>query len=437
MTYILKSGQAGKADYTPYGAIREAFLCHDPEIILAGGADTGKTLGMLNKIHILACKYSNASIVILRKRQTDVYSTTLQTFQKKVLHEGAPVKVFGGEHPQWFDYDNGSRIWVTGLYSPAEAQVTAKVLGGEHDVVLCDQVEELSLPEWETLLSRVTGRAGHMPYAQVIGTCNPAGPTHWIRTRAKSGKLTLFESTHRDNPELFDPATQLITLEGEKRLGRLKALSGARLMRLYHGLWVSPEGAIFDVFDEDRHKVRAFPVPPLWPRIVGIDPMGAYTAAVWLAFDPGSGVVHAYREYYQPFGLTTAGHARAILDLSRQETVFAWVGGGPSERQQREDFAGAGIPLLAPPVSDVWATIDRVYQLLKDTNLVIHDSCPELLSEIGDYRRKLKDGEPTEVIESKETYHMVDCLRYGCAFLLGPQEQTDVVYRPVQIGRGW
>jgi len=59
------------------------------------------------------------------------------------------------------------------------------------------------------------------------------------------------------------------------------------------------------------------------------------------------------------------------------------------------------------------------------------------LSEIGDYRRELKDGEPTDVIEDKETYHLIDALRYAVAYLMGPQEQTEVLYRPVRIGPGW
>ena len=48
------------------------------------------------------------------------------------------------------------------------------------------------------------------------------------------GRLTLIDSSHRDNPDLFDQVTGEITEEGERRLSRLKALSGTRLMRLYH-----------------------------------------------------------------------------------------------------------------------------------------------------------------------------------------------------------
>ena len=385
----------------------------------------------LAKLHACACNYKNASLVIARKQLTDTYSTVLVTFQKKILGSETFVAAYGGEKPQWFDYPNGSRIWVAGL------DKAGKVLSAEHDIIYVNQAEELSLPDWETLTTRTTGRAGHMPYSQTIADCNPAGPTHWIKTRSKAGPLTLFESTHKDNPEIFDPATGQLTEQGMQRIGRLQSLTGARLMRLYHGLWVSPEGAIYGAFDAEKHRVKAFDIPPLWPRVVGIDPLGAYTAAVWAAFDNQANMLHVYREYYQPFGVTTAGHARAILSQSKDETIFAWVGGGPSERQQRVDFAGAGIPLLAPPITDVWSGIDRVNQLLRDHALVIHDSCPQLLSEITDYRRKLKDGEPTEQIENKEQYHLLDSLRYLVAYLMGPQEQQEVVYRPVQIGPQW
>jgi len=411
-----------------YGSNLAAYLCHDPEFMLSGPADTGKTVALLTKLHALAHKHSSASFVIVRKQLTDTYSTVLQTFLKKIIADDPSVSVYGGEKPQWFDYRKSkSRIWVAGMDKPG------KVLSGEHDGIYVNQAEELSLIDWEYLLSRATGRAGHVPYPQLMGDCNPGPPTHWIRTRAKAGTLTFFKSTHRDNPELFDPETGAITKAGKQRLGVLKRLTGSRLMRLFHGVWAAPEGAIYDILDEDKHKVAAFTPHHLWPRIVGIDPVGAYIAAVWAAWDAENRVLNVYREYMEPFGETTAGHAKNILDLSQDETIFAWVGGGPSERQARTDWNGAGIPLLPPPIAEVWAGIDRVYALLKDFNLVIHDSCPMLLSQLGDYRRKLKDGEPTDKIEDKETYHLPDALRYLVAWCAAPLEGERVVYDPVPI----
>jgi len=417
-----------------YGANYRAIQCREPEVMLSGPADTGKTLALLTKWHACACWYPGASLVIARKQLTDVYSTVLQTFTKKVIHrelEAGIITAYGGEKPQWFDYRNGSRIWIAGL------DKAGKVLSAEHDGIYTNQAEELSLPDWEILTTRTTGRAGNMPYSQTIGDCNPGPPTHWIRTRAQSGQLTLLQSTHYDNPEIYDPATGELTEQGQRRLARLRGLSGARLLRLYHGLWAAPEGAIYSVFDEEKHRVKAFDIPATWPRFVGIDPVGAYIAAVWIALDPRNNILNVYREYLGPFGVPTRQHAQNILQLSEGETVFYWVVGQPAERQPRADFQSYGIPARPPAFADLWMGIDRVNALLTEFSMVVHDSCPNLLSEIGDYRRKLTDGEPTEQIENKDKFHMLDSLRYAVVGPEGAGEIQQVVYRPVQVGRQW
>jgi len=415
-----------------YGGVKEFMLCRDPEVVIYGRAETGKTFGACWKLNLLAWLYPGAQLAIVRKTRRSLLSSVLQTWQKQVI-AGAPVKVYGGHNPEWYDYPNDSRVFLGGMDNPD------KVLSSERDVIYVNQCEELSLPEWEILTTRVTGRAANMPYSQLIGDCNPAAPTHWIKSRARSalnpnGALTLIESTHRDNPTLYDQATGLLTERGRRTLESLDRLTGARKMRLRYGLWAQPEGAIYEIFDEEQHKAKSFPIPPVWARMVGIDPLGAYVAALWAAYDPRGRKLHVYREYLEPFGVTTPGHVSAILELSQGETVWTWVGGGPSERQSRLDWQAAGIPLMAPPSLGVWEGIDRVIQLLADGALVVHDCCVNLLSEIGSYRRKLsRAGEPTEVIERKDEYHGLDCLRYVVAWLTG-QERMEVVYAPKRIG---
>lgn len=410
-----------------YGDNLAALRCKDAEVILAGAAETGKTIAMLTKIHWCAIKYPDVAIAIIRKTQSSAYNTVLVTYQEKVLGD-FPVQVYGGEKPQFFDYPKGGRVWVGGM------DKSSKILSGEFDVLYINQAEELSLPEWETLTTRTTGRAGHMPYSQCIADANPASKTHWIISRRDAGHLTYFQSYHKDNPSLWDHATNQWTEQGKHTIERLKRLSGARYKRLFQGLWSFPEGAIYDLFDTDRHQVKAFAPPKLWPRFVGVDPFGANIGALWLAYDPQNRVLNVYREYCQPFGITTTGHAQNVVKLSEGETIFAWVGGGPSERQARTDWQAAGVPLMEPPITDVWAQIDRVYNLLKTNSLVIHNSCPILLDEIGAYRRKMRDGQPTEKIENKEAMHLLDSLRYIVAFLSQPQEeQSEIVYNPVRI----
>ena len=438
--YIVREGDGIQV----HGNNLRFLRCKDPECVCAGPADTGKTFALCLKVHLCACKYAGASIALVRKTQTSCYNTVIRTFTEKILgpnvHEWPCIPYGGLNRPERFNYDNGSVVFVTGLDKPT------RLLSAEFDLVAVSQAEEVGLTDWEILTTRVTGRAGTMPYAQVVADCNPAAPTHWIKSRAKTGYLTLINSTHQDNPELYNQETGEITEGGEQRIGRLKRLSGSRLMRLYHGLWVVPEGAIYSVFDQDKHQVSAFPIPRLWPRFAGIDPLGAYVACVWLALDPKSQILNVYREYYGAYGPPTSRHAANMLELSgyhpngspkgaEAENIYYWVCGQPGERQARADFQAANIPALTPAFADVWAGIDRIIDLLDNFSLVIHDSCPVLLSEIGNYRRKLdRKGQATDVIEDKGKYHMLDCLRYS---IVGPaelQETSSVSYNPVQIG---
>jgi hypothetical protein len=323
-----------------------------------------------------------------------------------------------------------------------------KALSSERDVIYVNQAEELNLIDWETLRTRCNGRAGNAPFAWLYGDANPGPPTHWIKLLEQKGILQVLEAQHRDNPELFDPETGEMTEEGVKRIGALQKLTGVLHKRLYLGLWVSAAGAIYEIFDKDKHQIAARPLPNHWPRVVGIDPYGAYIAAVWLAFDPKEKILIAYREYMEPYGLTTPEHARRILaasgynqngtplEMGSGENIIAWVGGGPSENQARLDFTAAGIPLLEPGVFEVWSGIDRVIQLFKDFSLVIMDNCPHLLSEIGTYQRKVKNGEVTNEIERKEDFHCLDSTRYICSWLTRDIEVEQVGRNQImQIGR--
>ena len=431
--------------YTYHGGVREAMDCYDQECVLDGPADSGKTHGLLYKIHRTCIEHPGAQVSVIRKVRQDLYGTVLLTWEREFLKKHAPfVRVYGGTRASEYHYPNGSRIWVGGLDRPGQT------LSGERDMIYVAQVEEMAVGDWEYLIRMTTGRGAVVPHPQIIADCNPASPTHWILQRWNEGKgsLKLFKATHRDNPALYDPATGDITPQGERRLNALRRLTGHRLKRLYYGIWAPPEGAIFSMYDDETHKVESFPIPGTWPRFVGVDPFGAKIAAVWVAFDPKGQALHVYREYVQPFGVTTKEHVKSILAMSgysetgsathRAEQIFAWVGGGPSERQARTDFTGFGLPLVESPVKDVWAGIGRIQGLMREGRLFVHDCCVNLLSEIGDYRRKLnrRTGEFTDQIDEKDKYHCIDSLRYVLGFLTGSGEETqdEVVDYSVRIG---
>ena len=426
MTHVIAVNENG---YRPQGNMCEAWRDKSPEMIISGPAETGKSYGALHKLNALCCIYPNSQAAIIRKVQSSMYGTVLTSFQKKVLARPDSVQVVGKLHPERFIYPNGSEIWVAGIDNPSKA------LSSERDFIYVNQAEELTIADWEYLITRTTGRAGNAPFSLLFGDCNPDAPTHWIKTRSKKGgTLRRIDTVHKDNPVLYD-VNGKVTEQGKKTIKLLQSLTGARRQRLYLGMWVSPEGAIYDALEE-RHTTESFEIPTSWPRFVGVDPFGAFISAVWLAWEEENKKLHVYREYYEPFGVSTPTHVLNIIRRTGSETVFAWAGGGPSERQARADFKASGIPLQAPPIAEVWAGIDRVNQLILDDAIIIHDNCPGLLSEFGAYKRKVVNGQPTEQIQDKDTFHLLDALRYIVSYLTDG-EMSRVVYDPVEIGRDW
>jgi phage terminase large subunit len=307
---IIEAAADSKIGYEPFGAAADLWMCKAPEVIIACPAETGKTLAALQKLDAMAWKYPDLHGLIIRKTRVSLDASALKTYKDKVLMADSPINAFGGSKPEWFDYPNGSRLVVGGL------DKAGKVLSAEYDVVYVNQVEELTLDDWEILTTRCTGRAGNMPYAQMIGDCNPGQRTHWILERAREERLTLLHSRHEDNPVLYQDGE--LTEQGKLTMATLDNLTGVRYQRLRLGKWVSAEGQIYEGYDPAIHLIDSFDIPASWRRIRVID-FGLVHPFVchWYAIDE-DGRMYLYREIYMT-GRTVATHAKQIKELSAGE----------------------------------------------------------------------------------------------------------------------
>ena len=234
---IVELSEGAQQGFQPYGGGLKLWKCKSPEVVISGPAETGKTRTALEKFDTLMWKYPRSQAIIIRKTFKSLKTSVLLTFEHKVLgawnNEGTtlirddagrviltlkgafdqrktPVVKVGGEHVEGYIYPNGSRIYLGGMDTPE------KVLSSEWDVVYVNQAEELTLNDWEIISTRTTGRAGNMPYAQMLADCNPSFPTHWIRARAATGRLKFIESRHEDNPTLYNQVTHQITEQGKR-----------------------------------------------------------------------------------------------------------------------------------------------------------------------------------------------------------------------------
>jgi hypothetical protein len=206
----------------------------------------------------------------------------------------------------------------------------------------------------------------------------------------------------------------------------------------YRAIFTRPAGLIYDSFDENRHKVKRFPIPRHWQRYLGLDFGGVNTAGVFYAEDPDTLKLYLYREY-KAGGRTAAEHCYHLL--KGEPCVPYCVGGAKSEGQWRAEFSAGGIvrgcevlpgrplpwpegvevvgiPVHEPDQADVEVGINRVYGSFARDEVFVFDDCGGVLEEIMTYSREVDErGEPLPEIADKETFHHLDACRYVLGWL--------------------
>jgi hypothetical protein len=269
--------------------------------------------------------------------------------------------------------------------------------------------DDFRLGSWEAVLRRLSLSQGRVLGGTTLynlGWLKQQVYDKWRGGAAEDHAIIQFES--RENPAFPD--------EEYERARR--DLPDWKFNLFYRGQYDRPAGLIYDAFDpryreEGGHKVHAFDVPPAWPRTGGLDFGAVNTAKLALAHDPDADVYYLYREDLSG-GKTTAEHAAEAKAWMAGVNWQTWHGGSKSETQQRMDWGREGVTVLEPPVSDVEAGLDRVIALCKASRLYVFDTCLGTLDELGTYAREVDEqGQPTEKIKDKQTYHRLDALRYA------------------------
>jgi hypothetical protein len=358
------------------------------EVILAGPAETGKTVGAVSWLHERLMHNPRAQAVMVRNQQTDLYGSCVQTYVRHVLdwqtfpYGRSPdgVACYGGQKPEWFDYPNGARLWLAGLDNPGDA------LSSERDYIYINQAEEIAAAAYEVLLTRATGRAGNVAHPRVLGDANPGPPSHWILERERRGALVKIDTRHEDNPALFDEAGNR-TAQGERTLRILDGLTGIQALRLRSGLWVSAEGTVYQL--QEAHLGRHL-FQPDKPTQLTVDPSNGSGPYAALVIQQVGRRVLVVGEFYQVGGI--------------DEDLVEWLIASPYRRRLTKVISD---PAKADTIKrlgrllnvyttgkegkkDITAQINAVNSLMaldpvtRQAALVVdRDQCPMLIDEFG------------------------------------------------------
>ena len=385
--------------YELRGANKQLFASKEPEVMLSGPADTGKTVASILKVHAICALCPGAQGAIVRKTQTSLAGSVVRTFQR--ITKNCGIESYGGENPTRFIYPNGSVIWLGGMDN------SDKVLSSERDFIYCNQSEELTLHDWETLATRCSGRAAIIQHPQLFGDCNPGGSKHWLRQRAASGRLRMLNACHKDNPTIYDKDGKL-TESGKQRLAVLENLTGVRRKRLLEGIWATSEGAVYDNFDSAIH-VKTRSAQEMRRFFLAIDEGYTNPAVILLIGEDSDGRWHCFREFYERGVLQSV-----VVDLAKQ-----W-----SKEVNPEfvavDAAAAGLvaDLISVGVRAIGGkgrVLDGIYAIQNRLKVqgdglpryTIDSSCTNHINEFESYIWK-----PEKDVPVKEHDHSLDALRY-------------------------
>lgn len=311
-----------KGGFRVYGKMWDLWASQASVKVAGGTYDAGKTYSLCAYMDWLAKKYPGSRMTFVHRSLNRVYRNVIPTYEKYLGYTPTSrdatnpsfVTRFGGERPEFFEYRNGTRIYMNGLDKPQN------LLSDFFDAAFVNQAELLPFEAWDELTARVSERAGTMPMAFLVGDCNPAAPHHWIRQQTKDGKLEYFRMSFLDNPGIIDQGSErlsefkhafentpdpkllnkildLFTVSGQRRVEKLRNLDGLRFKRGFLGLWVSGEGLVFEEFEPETHIVDAT-IMPNWRRYMSIDWGFRNPASViWWARSPDDRL-YAYKEIY-------------------------------------------------------------------------------------------------------------------------------------------
>ena len=335
--------------FRPYATMCDLFKSHAPIKIAGGTYDAGKTYSCVAYIDMLARQYPGARLTFIHRTLNRIYRNIIPTYEKylgfrptaRTVPNPTPIVKHGGEQPIFFEYWNGSRIYMNGLDNPNN------LLSDFFDAAFVNQAELIPFDKWLEVTARVSERAGTMPIAFLIADCNPSTPDHWIRHQTKNGKVQYFELSFRDNPEIYNQETGELTEIGERRVDRLKNLEGLRFKRGYEGKWESAEGLVFDKFSPEIHIIDNFEIDPNWKRYLSVDwGFRNPSSCIWWAESPDDRL-YAYKEIYKT-GLTRTDLIDMIEANCGDDDYIRYAAVDSADQDGVEHIRRARLPVKEP-----------------------------------------------------------------------------------------
>ncbi|WP_232481325.1 PBSX family phage terminase large subunit [Arthrobacter sp. YN] len=274
----------------------------------------------------------------------------------------------------------------------------------------------------EEFFTQLLGRMS-VPKAKLFGTSNPDSPAHWLKRKFldRIGTLADWSSWHftlDDNPALTEAYKNSIRQE----------FTGLWYRRFILGEWVAAEGAIYDMWEPEKHIIPWDDLPEMRQLLgVGID-YGTTNATTALML----GLGEDNRLYMVDEWRYDAGQQQMrFTDAQLSDGIRTWMGGqhlpyvnslrpewtivDPAAASFKVQLAADGLTNVINGDNNVLYGIRTTASLLSTDKLKISSRCEGFIQEAPGYSWDNKATEKGEDKPMKVADHSLDGGRYVIA----------------------
>ena len=382
-----------------------------------GSVRSGKTFSelfvMVNDIRTYT---GEGAIVIFGKNRDSIYRNLFEPIDNQAAF--APIRKFvryrqGAATANIF----GQRVHVIGANDEgSESRLRGMTIGRAYG----DEITVINKSFFKQMLARMS-----VAGATLNGTTNPDSPAHWLRAEYLSRvpgcphfdpdtpehqQLTGWRYLHftmDDNPALSDEYKASLKAE----------YTGLWYKRFILGLWVSAEGAIYEMWDDTTMTIKPEDMPPM-KRVLGlgIDYGTTHPTRGQLLGLGEDNKLYVLDEWHP--GRMTDGRLSTDLWEKRREWetkgwIPEWTYVDPAAASFRMQLFEDNHPDVMAANNDVLDGIRTVASLLDNGQLWVSTTCTELIKELPGYRWDDKAANNGVEKPVKEGDDAVDSLRYA------------------------
>lgn len=361
----------------------------DRFLVLYGGAGSGKSVFVAQKIVTRCLNEPGHRILVIRKVHNTIRHSTFAEIQN-VISEWGLSKLFKANKTNMsFQCKNGSQIISAGLDDVDKLKSISKITS-----VWVEEADQLTPEDFRQLNLRMRGRSNY--YKQIIVSFNPVSALSWLKIHffdTVRKNCTIHKSTYLDN--------RFLPQVDKDQIEELKDQDYVMYQVYALGEWGVLGNLIYtnwtvDDVSTDRDYYEAV--------FCGMD-FGFNNPSAMCMIGLKDDELHVFDEFYQN-GLTNSELIDAV-EIPRGQRVI----GDSSEPDRIKEFKDAGVRIVGAKKEkgSVQAGIDY----LKRKKIHIHPHCVNFIKEIQAYKyREDKNGvvyeEPIPIND-----HLMDCARYA------------------------